>query len=97
MSTIINKIWLFLRKLLGFKKLGHTKQEHIYKWKKKIMGETKFEVFKDKSGQFRFRLKAENGEIIAASEAYTTKQSALDGIESVKRCSAIAAVVEADD
>ena len=44
----------------------------------------KFELYKDKSGQFRFRLKAGNGEIIATSESYKTKASATNGIESVK-------------
>jgi uncharacterized protein YegP (UPF0339 family) len=44
----------------------------------------KFELYEDKSGQFRFRLKAGNGEVIAVSEAYKTKASALNGIESVK-------------
>lgn len=45
---------------------------------------TNFELFTDKAGQFRFRLKASNGEIILASEGYTTKASALNGIESTK-------------
>jgi len=44
----------------------------------------KFELYKDKSGQFRFRLKAGNGEIIAVSESYTTKAGAENGIQSVK-------------
>ena len=44
----------------------------------------KFELYKDKSGQFRFRLKASNGEIIAVSESYTTKSGAENGIQSVK-------------
>jgi uncharacterized protein YegP (UPF0339 family) len=44
----------------------------------------KFELYEDKSGGFRFRLKAGNGEIIAVSESYKTKASALGGIESVK-------------
>ncbi|WP_314326143.1 YegP family protein [Paenarthrobacter ilicis] len=44
----------------------------------------KFEVYKDKSGAFRFRLKAGNGEVIASSESYTTKAAALNGITSVK-------------
>ncbi|WP_454812909.1 YegP family protein [Paenarthrobacter nitroguajacolicus] len=44
----------------------------------------KFEVYKDKSGGFRFRLKAGNGEVIASSESYTTKAAALNGITSVK-------------
>jgi uncharacterized protein YegP (UPF0339 family) len=44
----------------------------------------KFELFKDAGGKFRFRLKAGNGEIIATSEAYNSKSSAKNGIESVK-------------
>jgi uncharacterized protein YegP (UPF0339 family) len=46
----------------------------------------KFELYKDKSGEFRFRLKAGNGEVIAtSSESYQTKASALNGIESIKK------------
>lgn len=45
----------------------------------------KFELYKDKSNQYRFRLKAGNGENIGASEAYTTKAAAQKGIESVKK------------
>ncbi len=45
----------------------------------------KFEVYKDKAGEFRFRLNARNGEHIAASEGYTTKSACLKGIESVQR------------
>lgn len=45
----------------------------------------KFELYQDKSGAFRFRLKARNGEIIAASESYTAKAGCLGGIESVKK------------
>ncbi len=52
----------------------------------------KFELKKTSSGQFRFNLKAGNGEIIATSESYTTKSGALNGIESVKKNAASAAV-----
>ncbi len=45
----------------------------------------KFEVYTDKSGEFRFRLKARNGEIILASEGYKAKPSCLNGIESVRK------------
>ncbi|MBR2716373.1 MAG: YegP family protein [Oscillospiraceae bacterium] len=45
----------------------------------------KFEVYQDKAGEFRFRLKARNGEIILASEGYKEKKSCLGGIESVKK------------
>lgn len=45
----------------------------------------KFEIKTDKSGQFRFNLKAGNGQIILSSEAYTTKSACENGIESVKK------------
>ena len=45
----------------------------------------KFEVYADKGGEFRFRLKATNGQIIAVSEGYTSKSSCLNGIESVRK------------
>ncbi|HEV2005368.1 MAG TPA: YegP family protein [Candidatus Limnocylindrales bacterium] len=44
----------------------------------------KFVVTKGKDGQYRFALKAGNGETIATSEGYKNKASALDGIASVK-------------
>lgn len=43
-----------------------------------------FELYTDKAEQFRFRLKAGNGEIILASQGYSAKASAVNGIESVK-------------
>lgn len=45
----------------------------------------KFEIYKNKSGEFRFRLKAGNGKVILASEAYTTKASRDNGVESVRK------------
>ena len=45
----------------------------------------KFEVYTDKAGEFRFRLKAKNGEIIAVGEGYKAKAGCLNGIESVKK------------
>ena len=57
-------------------------------------GNPKFEVFIDKAGQFRFRLKAGNGEIIVASEGYKAKDSCLKGIESVKNNTIWSDVVE---
>jgi uncharacterized protein YegP (UPF0339 family) len=45
----------------------------------------KFEVYKDKAGEYRFRLKSPNGEIIAVSEGYRLKKSCLNGIQSVKK------------
>jgi len=44
----------------------------------------KFEMYQDKAGKFRFRLVAPNGEIIAASEAYESKEGCKDGIDSIR-------------
>ena len=53
----------------------------------------KFEVYTDKAGEYRFRLKATNGEIIAVSEGYKAEDSCLNGIESTKKNAAEAEVV----
>ena len=45
----------------------------------------KFEMYLDKASEFRFRLKAKNGETILTSEAYTTKANCEHGIESVRK------------
>lgn len=54
----------------------------------------KFEVYTDKAGEFRFRLKAKNGEIIATGEGYKAKASCLNGIDSIRRNAPEAEVVE---
>jgi len=54
----------------------------------------KFEVYEDKSGEFRFRLKARNGEVIATSEGYKQKTSCLNGVESVRKNVVDAATVK---
>ena len=56
----------------------------------------KFEIYTDKAGEFRFRLKARNGEVIAASEGYKAKASCENGIASVKKNAPEAEVVEAE-
>ncbi len=65
----------------GFEKLTHPK----------------FEVYADKAGEFRFRLKARNGEVIAVSEGYKAKQSCMNGIESVKKNAPDAELVIQED
>ena len=45
----------------------------------------KFEIYTDKRGEFRFRLKANNGQSILASEGYKAKTSCTNGIESVRK------------
>jgi len=54
----------------------------------------KFEVYKDKAGKFRWRLKAGNGEVVASGEAYESKSGAVKGAEAVQRAADGAAVVD---
>jgi uncharacterized protein YegP (UPF0339 family) len=54
----------------------------------------KFEVYEDKAGKFRFRLKAANGEIVAQGEAYESKAGAHEGCEAVKRAADGATIVD---
>ncbi|MFT4158286.1 MAG: YegP family protein [Microbacterium sp.] len=56
----------------------------------------KFELYQDKGGDFRFRLKAGNGEVIATGQGYASKSGALNGIDSVKRNAADAEIVEVE-
>jgi uncharacterized protein YegP (UPF0339 family) len=57
-----------------------------------VMKNPKFEVYADKAGEFRFRLKAKNGEIIATSEGYKAVDSCMNGVESVRKNSENAVV-----
>jgi len=54
----------------------------------------KFEVYTDKSGEYRFRLKAGNGEIIAVGESYKQKTGCINGIESIKKNAPDAEIVD---
>jgi uncharacterized protein YegP (UPF0339 family) len=54
----------------------------------------KFTVYKDRAKQYRFNLKAANGEIIAASESYPDKKSALKGIASIQKNAVAAKIVD---
>jgi len=54
----------------------------------------KFEVYEYRNGDFRFRLKAKNGELIGTGDRYKSKAGCLHGIESIKKNSVEAAVVE---
>ncbi|MEV0331906.1 DUF1508 domain-containing protein [Nocardia sp. NPDC050717] len=54
----------------------------------------KFEIFADQGGKFRWRLKAGNGETIAASQAYESKDGAKKGIASVQNSAAGAEIVD---
>jgi uncharacterized protein YegP (UPF0339 family) len=50
----------------------------------------KFEVYQSSNGEYRFRLKAANGEVVATGESYPTKTGAHAGCEAVKRAAAAA-------
>ncbi len=54
----------------------------------------KFEMYLDKAGEYRFRLKATNGQVIATSEGYKAEASCVNGIESVKKNAVDAEIVE---
>ena len=56
----------------------------------------KFELYQDKSGKYRFRLKAGNGQVIAVGEAYESKAAAENGIASVQENAPGATIVEVD-
>ncbi|MBQ9459224.1 MAG: YegP family protein [Oscillospiraceae bacterium] len=56
----------------------------------------KFEVYTDKAGEFRFRLKAANGEIIGVGEGYKKKASCLNGIESIRKNAVDAKIEDAE-
>lgn len=53
----------------------------------------KFEMYTDKAGEFRFRLKAKNGQIIATGEGYKAKAGCQNGIESIRKNAPEAEVV----
>lgn len=61
-------------------------------WKK--LTNPKFEIYRDRAGKYRFRLKARNGEIIAVSEGYTAKASCENGIDSVRKNASYAEIEE---
>lgn len=56
----------------------------------------KFEIYTDKAGESRFRLKAKNGQVIGVSEGYTTMKACVNGVESVKKNSVDAEIVFAE-
>jgi uncharacterized protein YegP (UPF0339 family) len=56
----------------------------------------KFEIFKGKGGDFRFRLKAANGKVICQGQGYKSREACVKGIESIKKNAARAAIVETD-
>jgi uncharacterized protein YegP (UPF0339 family) len=62
-----------------------------------VMMGAKFEVFRGKDGDFRFRLKAANGKVVAHGQGYKSKDACLKGVESIKKNARGAAVVQTDN
>lgn len=57
----------------------------------------KFEVYEDRAGKYRFRLKASNGQVVASGEAYETKAAAKKGCESVLKAADGAPIEEVEN
>ncbi|MDR0710106.1 MAG: DUF1508 domain-containing protein [Spirochaetaceae bacterium] len=57
----------------------------------------KFEIFLDRKKQYRFHLKAGNGETIAASQAYDTKAACIKGIKSIQKNAAAAEIIDPEE
>ena len=55
---------------------------------------TKFEIYQDPKGEYRFRLKSGNGEVVATGESYPTMAGARAGVAAVQRAAATATIVE---
>ena len=70
--------------------LGNPNMSDVYIMVNIKMGTSKFIIRKSEDNQFYFVLEATNGEVIATSEMYTTKDSCLNGIDSVRRNAPIA-------
>ena len=62
-----------------------------------VLKNPKFEVYTDKAGEIRFRLKARNGQIIAMSEGYKAMKSCLNGIDSIRRNAPEAPIVKIEE
>ena len=72
--------------------LAHVEDQTVEGYE--TLAHPKYEVYQDKAGEFRFRLKARNGEPIGKSEGYKSKASCLNGIESVGKNAPEGEVVE---
>lgn len=72
--------------------LAAVEDQTLKSYKKEI--NPKFEIYKDQKGEFRFTLKAKNGQIIVVSEGYKAKASCKNGIESVRKNAVNAEIIE---
>lgn len=79
-NTVLFPPSLYSHPLVGSSKETREKEEP----QRTSASTPKFEVYRDKTGRFRFRLKSGNGMVIAVGEGYATKQECLDAIERIK-------------
>lgn len=63
-------------------------------WDCGYMPHGKFEIYKDRSGEYRFRLKAANGQTIAIGQGYSSKASCMKGIASIRKNAPDAEIIE---
>ena len=76
------------------KNAAAAKFEDLTEKTRKQLTNPKFELYQDRAGAYRFRLRARNGEIIAVSDRYTAKAGCLNGSESVRKNAPEAEIVE---
>lgn len=72
--------------------LAHVEDQTVEGYE--TLAHPKYEVYQDKSGEYRFRLKAKNGQNIGKSEGYKAKTSCLNGIASVGKNAPDAPIIE---
>ena len=72
------------------------KVEDLTAEEQKTVTNPKFQVYRDKAGQYRFRLRSRNGEIIGVSGDYTSRAACRDGMDSVRLNAGEAEIWEED-
>ncbi len=66
----------------------------FHNWGSDYMPQGKFEIYRDRSGEYRFRLKAANGQTIAIGQGYSSKASCMKGIASIRKNAPDAQIIE---
>jgi uncharacterized protein YegP (UPF0339 family) len=69
----------------------------MFEINKELQMAAKFEILTDRKKQYRFYLKASNGEIIAASQAYENKAACLKGIKAIQKNALTAAIIDPEE
>ncbi len=76
--------------------LTHIEDQTVEEAELVTLKNPKYEVYRDKAGEFRFRLRAKNGQIILSGEGYGTKASCQNGIASIGKNAPDAEIVLVD-